>query len=101
ASPSFAQAPDAQTKAAARELAAQGLSLYGEGKYAEALDRLERASALIPVPTLHLHTARTLEKLGRWVEANERYLLAVRSEPQGGDLAEQRRAQELAQSEQK
>jgi hypothetical protein len=64
---------DDQTRAAARAIGEEGLELYDEGKYVDALDRFERADDLIKAPTLGLMAARSLEKLGRLVEASERY----------------------------
>jgi tetratricopeptide (TPR) repeat protein len=64
---------DDQTRAAARVIGEEGLSLYDQGKYVDALDRFERADDLIKAPTLALMAARSLEKLGRLVEASERY----------------------------
>jgi tetratricopeptide (TPR) repeat protein len=64
---------DDQTRAAARAIGEEGLALYDQGKYVDALDRFERADDLIKAPTLGLMAARSLEKLGRLVEASERY----------------------------
>ncbi len=67
------QADDA-TRAAARRIAEEGLKLFDGGRYADALDRFERAAAVVKAPTMKLMAARSLEKLGRLVEASERYL---------------------------
>jgi hypothetical protein len=64
---------DDQTRAAARAIGEEGLTLYDQGKYVDALDRFERADDLIKAPTLGLMAARSLEKLGRLVEASDRY----------------------------
>jgi hypothetical protein len=68
---------DDATRSQARELADHGLSLYESGDYAGALGAFERALALVQAPTLGLLSGRCLEKLGRWVEASERYRLAA------------------------
>lgn len=65
-----------QERAAARSLATEGINAYSAGHNAEALDKLERAYQLAPIPTIGLWSARALEKAGKLVEANER-LLAV------------------------
>lgn len=70
--PAFAQVND-QLRATARALGEEGIALFEKGRYAEALDRFERADALVHAPTLGLLAARSLEKLGRLVEASERY----------------------------
>jgi hypothetical protein len=69
-----AEAVDDATRSAARALGEQGIALYEAGDYPGALAAFERAEALVQVPTLSLRAARCLEKLGRWVEASERYL---------------------------
>jgi tetratricopeptide (TPR) repeat protein len=61
-------------KAAARALAVEGLEHYKAERFDEALDRFRRAHALAGVPTTGLWKARSLEKVGRWVEASEIYL---------------------------
>lgn len=64
---------DLKTRAAARKLGIEGIHLFGQKKYAEALDKFDRANGLLPAPTLGVRAARCLEKLGRLVEAAERY----------------------------
>ena len=78
ASPASAQS-DAN-RAAARRLGKEALTLYEQGDYDAALDRFERAHDLVGLTTTGLYTARTLEKLGRLVEASELYLEASRIE---------------------
>ncbi|MDC0744313.1 hypothetical protein [Polyangium mundeleinium] len=73
ASPAWAQPIDDQVRIAARALADEGYALYEQGKYADALVKFDRADALVNAPTVKLLAARTLEKLGRLVEAAERY----------------------------
>lgn len=75
------------TLTTARRIAEEGLGLYDSGKYAEALTRFERAGALVKAPTMGLMQARSLEKLGRWVEASERYLDVTRM-PLGDNASE-------------
>ena len=69
--PSAAQ--DAAARRAARDLAKAGVELLKQGKYAEAQQKLHKAHALFPAPTVALFEGQALEKLGRWVEAAERY----------------------------
>lgn len=73
ASPVGAQPIDDQMRATARALADEGATFFDQGKYSEALDRFERADSIVHAPTVGLFVARTLEKLGRLVEASERY----------------------------
>jgi hypothetical protein len=68
-----AQADEA-TKSAARTLGEDGLRLWEQHDYAGALTKFNQAEALFPVPTLGLRAGQCLEKLGRIVEASERYL---------------------------
>ncbi|WP_437967823.1 tetratricopeptide repeat protein [Sorangium sp. So ce260] len=71
--PARAADVDPATVNAARALAEEGLELYDKGEYAAALDRLGRAEELIQAPTIGLYAARCLERLGRLIEASERY----------------------------
>ncbi|MEM6787306.1 MAG: hypothetical protein AAF715_07270 [Myxococcota bacterium] len=64
---------DWKTRAAARKLGVDGLQLMRRESWKEALDKLERAYQLYPVPTLGVATARCLAEIGRLVEAAERY----------------------------
>ncbi|MCC6525435.1 MAG: tetratricopeptide repeat protein [Polyangiaceae bacterium] len=92
-------AVDARVRAAARELGADGMQLFDRGQYADALDRFERANKLIPAPTLQLRAARCLVKLGRLVEASERYLDATRMDLPGNALPVHFKARREAQKE--
>lgn len=55
-------------------LAEEGLSLFDQKDYAGALERFDKADALISVPTVDLFAARCLAQLGRLLDASERYL---------------------------
>jgi hypothetical protein len=68
-----AQAADDSARSSARELATEGSELYRAGDYAGAYDRFQRAFDVVHVPTLGVWAARSLAKLGRLVEAGERY----------------------------
>jgi hypothetical protein len=70
-----ALAESASDKAAAREVATEGIELYRAGKYPEALDRLRRAQALYDAPVHLIYIARCQDKLGQLVEASENYRL--------------------------
>jgi hypothetical protein len=74
--PAAAQQPvqfDEATRMAARELAREGLDLLKAGKYVEAQDRLHRAHAIVPAPTVRLLEGRALEGMDKLVEAAEAY----------------------------
>jgi hypothetical protein len=91
-------------RAAARELATQGLQLQQQGKFADALDRFDRAQALFSAPTHLLHIAECEAALGKLVEAAETYRMLVRTELKPGSpnafvQAQQEGAAELAQVE--
>lgn len=73
AAPVGAQPVDDQLRATARALADEGMAFYEKKQYADALDRFDRAAAIIQAPTITLHAARSLDKLGRLIEAAERY----------------------------
>jgi hypothetical protein len=74
-----AQSADEATRDKARQLAQEALDLFDGGKFAQALDRFNAADALVHVPTMQLMAARSLVKLGRLVEALERYDTASRA----------------------
>jgi hypothetical protein len=67
---------DAERKEA-KALANEGLALFGKGDYTGAVERLGRAEALVPLPTITLQRARALERLGRWVEAKGAFGIVV------------------------
>lgn len=77
-SPAFGQS--AADKATARRLATEGIELHNQGKYSEALDRLQRAQALYDAPVHLLYIARAQAKLGLLVEASETYRRLARVE---------------------
>jgi hypothetical protein len=64
---------DLQTRTAARDLAVQGVDAFEAKDYATALDRFNRAAELISAPSIAIMQARSLVKLGRWIEALDRY----------------------------
>jgi hypothetical protein len=68
-----AQGTDPTTRTVARELAVQGADAYEQKDYVTAYDRLTRAFALYPVPSISLMQARALRQLGRLVEALDRF----------------------------
>jgi hypothetical protein len=78
AGPVFGQS--AADKATARKLATEGIELHGQGKYAEALDKLQRAEALYDAPVHLVYIARAQAKLGQVVEASETYRRLIRVE---------------------
>jgi hypothetical protein len=97
--PLSAQAADQGTKAAARDLGYEGVTLFQNGDYAGASEKLERAFAALKAPTLGLWSARALAKQGKLLSASERYLEITRLEP-AGDVAVQKQAQADAVQEQ-
>lgn len=99
ATPPPPQQADDATRAAARRIAEEGLQLFDTGRWAEALDRFERAGAAVKAPTMTLMAARSLEKLGRLVEASERYRAAAAMQLDADASAAFRKAQEDATKE--
>lgn len=87
------QQPDSNTKATARKLANEGIKLFDQGRYAEALEKFSVADSLVPAPTLGLRAARCLVKLGRYVEASERYVEVTRMQLDRGANPALRKAQ--------
>ena len=73
AAPARAAEADLQTRTAARDLAVQGMDAFEAKDYATALDRFNRAAELISAPSISIMQARSLVKLGRWIEALDKY----------------------------
>jgi hypothetical protein len=80
AQPNFALAQSAADKATARTLATEGIQLFRQDRFADALDKLERAEALFDAPVHLLYIARCQARLNRLVEAAEAYRRLVRTE---------------------
>lgn len=91
--------PDASTRAAARELAEAGIDAYLADNFTLAEEKLERAYALFPTPTLCLWSARTQVKLGRLVEAAERYRETLLATDNVGNSSVQKNAKSEAAQE--
>jgi len=99
-SPVFAaEELDDANKAAVRSLGYEGVDLYQRGDFREASERLERAFEVSRAPSLGLWSARALEKLGRLVEASERYLAVTQLEVGAGEKVVQKQAQDDAATE--
>jgi hypothetical protein len=97
--PVQAQPVDDASRSAARQVGEEGLAAYDQGQYVEALAKLGQAYAVVKAPALGLWTARTMVKLGRLVEASERYLEVTRLPTQGGDAEVQDKAKQEAERE--
>ena len=88
---------DSHTRTAARTIAAQGAEAFERRDYLAALDLFERAGALVDAPTIVVMQARTLVELRRWVEAADRYSLAMNlKSPDSGNPAFQQAVQAAA-----
>src|SRR5688572_19691729 len=94
-----AQAVDDATRGAARKIGYSGVEAYQAGNYPTASEKLEKAYRVLRVPSLGLWSARALAKVGKLVEASERYLEVTRLPVSGGDEAVQKQAQGEAQTE--
>ncbi len=99
AAPVGAQPVDDQMRATARALADEGMTFFEQKKYAEALDRFDRAVTIIQAPTITLHAARSLDKLGRLIEAAERYRTCMNTAVDDKSPEAFRSAQEAARNE--
>jgi hypothetical protein len=73
-----AQVGDAE-RAGARELFKQGDTLQRAGKFAEALDKFQRAQQVFPAPTNVLRVAECDAALGHLVESTEAYREVLRT----------------------
>jgi hypothetical protein len=96
---SAAQALDDSSRAAARKLGYSGVEAFQAGDYKTAHEKLEKSYRVLQVPSVGLWSARTLVKLGKLVEASERYLELSRLTVSSGDQAVQKQAQAEAATE--
>lgn len=94
-----ARAEDDEAVNRAYELAAEGLTAYKSGHYAEALDRLGNAFGIVKLPALAVHMARANVKLGRLVSAVALYRQAMVLGDGIGDPQVQARARAEAEAE--
>lgn len=94
-----AEALDSDTRAAARQLGYSGIEAFQAGNYREASEKLDKAYRVASVPSLGLWSARALVKLGKLVEAAERYAEVIDLKVSSGDQAVQKRAQAEAKTE--
>jgi hypothetical protein len=94
-----AQKVDDATRGAARTLGNDGVKAYQANDYTTALEKFDKAYKLIKAPSVGLWSARALVRLGRLVEASERYLEVTRLTVSGGDEAVQKQAQADARTE--
>jgi hypothetical protein len=102
--PALAQVVNEADRQAARELFQQGFQLQQSGKYAEALDKFERAQAVFSAPTNLLHIAECQAQIGQLVESSETYrglvhLTLPKDAPQAFVAAQTQGAAELQQIE--
>jgi hypothetical protein len=75
----FAQVSDTE-RAAARDLFKQGDEFQRAGKFAEALDKFQRAQQVYAAPTNQLRIAECQAALGHLVESAEAYRAVVRTQ---------------------
>jgi len=94
-----AQEVDAASRAAARQLALDGIDALGKGDYPKADGDLERAYSVLKVPSIGLWSARSLAKLGRFVAASERYREVIQLPLPSISIEVHRAAQADAQAE--
>lgn len=79
-STAVAAGPSDSARGAARQLGGEGLEAYDKGNFSVALDKLDRAYAVVKIPTLGLWSARAMVKKWLLVQASERYLEVSRLE---------------------
>lgn len=69
-----------EQKAAVERLANEGATLFLRGDFASALKKFELAEDIVRIPTITLERGRSLERLGRWVDASSAYESAATAE---------------------
>lgn len=97
--PAFAQNSESTERAAARRLGYAGVEAYQAEKFALASEKLEKAYGVLHAPSLGLWSARALVKIGKLVEAADRYVEVTRLPLGDGDAQVQKKAQADAQAE--
>jgi hypothetical protein len=90
---------DEASRATARKLGYSGVEAYQAGDFKGASDKLERAYGVLRVPSLGLWSARALAKLGKLVEASERYVQVAQLSGGTGNEAVQKHALDDAASD--
>jgi hypothetical protein len=99
APPVLGQSADEATRTAARALGTAGVDAYQANDFAAAADKLEKAYGLLRAPSLGLWSGRALVKVGKWVEAAERFLEVTSLQVPTGEYAVQKQAQNDAAAE--
>lgn len=95
----FSQPVDDATRGAARQLGDEGIAAYQSADYQAASAKLEKAYSILRVATTGLWSARALVKLGKLVEARERYLELASLGLTETDAAQQEDAKQTAKLE--
>ena len=88
-----------EQRAAARHIAIEGVQAFQKGQWKTAIERLERAEAVMHAPTHLLYLARAHEKLGRLLRARELYLKITRESLPASASKAFREAQAAARTE--
>src|SRR5262245_51595388 len=99
APPLAAQTADEATRTAARALGTAGVEAYQANDFAMATDKLEKAYGILRAPSLGLWSGRALIKIGKLVEAADRFLEVTSLQVPTGDYAVQKQAQADAATE--
>jgi hypothetical protein len=88
---------DPVVRDAARNLAREGIAAYRGGDMVTALEKLQKAYALVQEPSVAYWSARLLEETGTLAAAAERYRAATRLHDPEGNQAVQEESREAAQ----
>jgi hypothetical protein len=94
-----AQTNDGSTRVVARKLGAEGVEAFQAGQFGLAGDKLDKAYAVLRVPSLGVWSARALVKQGKLIEAMNRYAEVTRLPLGVGDQSIQKQAQTDALTE--
>ncbi len=86
-----------EQRALVERLANEGATLFAQGDFASALLRFEEAEKTIRIPTITLERGRSLERLGRWVDASSAYEQAASHELAAAAPLQHKIAQQEAQ----
>ena len=86
-------------RARARVLADEAANAFARGNFARAELLLEHAYSIMPAPTVALLRARSLVRLGRWVDALQVYRMAAGAKLEASSPQVFQRASEAAKTE--
>ena len=97
--PTLAEEVTEAARSAARTLGYEGVAAFQKGDFQTAAQKLDLAFKVVKVPTIGLWSARSLVKIGKLVDAYNRYTEVITLPVTEGKVAAQEKAQAEAATE--